>query len=226
MFAFTSMGGKVDNQINNGSGPYVFRMNGQNYHRIGTLLPEDGDKPRWVQLYIYDTENEVQNRIHASRSNDKSTSIDPHIVEGLKNMLDRNNVLAQTFRMARERFKEDDYHNLTLRLIHKRTRNGRQNNMPSASDVAALIVNDTSEEIKGRDIIVEYKDMQPKRISGNHPKFMAMQYPLLFPYGEDGYREQIPYTENGTSNRKRKFITMLEYFAYRFQQRMNNQCYC
>jgi hypothetical protein len=64
MFTFTSMGGKVDKEINKGNGPFVFKMNGMNYHHIGTLLPkEEGDRPRWAQLYIYDTENKVKNRI-------------------------------------------------------------------------------------------------------------------------------------------------------------------
>jgi hypothetical protein len=223
MFAFTSIGGKVDKEVNKGSGPYVFKMNGLNYHRIGTLLPtEEGDKPRWAQLYIYDTENEVKNRIEASTTSmDKRKSLDPHIVEGLKNMLDRDNILAKTFRMARDRFKEGDYHYVKLKIINKRQRDGTQYNMPSASEVAALIVNDTTENRQGRDIIVQYKDMKPKRISENHPKFMAMQYPLLFPYGEDGYIEKTPYILKEGTTCKRKHVTMLEYYAYRIQQRMD-----
>ena len=42
LFAFTSLGGKVDYSVNRGSAPYVFRLNGQNYHKIGSLLPVDG----------------------------------------------------------------------------------------------------------------------------------------------------------------------------------------
>ena len=63
MFGFTSMGGKVDNSINTGRSPPVFRLHGQNYHLIGSLLPSDGCDPKFAQLYIYDTENEVNNRI-------------------------------------------------------------------------------------------------------------------------------------------------------------------
>jgi hypothetical protein len=225
MFAFTSMGGKVDKEINNGNGPYVFKMNGPNHHRIGTLLPEEeGEnppRPRWAQLYIYDTENEVKNRIQASTSSEETRKlIDPHIVEGLKNMLDKENILAKTFRMARDRFKEGEYHDVKLKIINKRQRDGKKYNMPSASEVAALIVNDTSEDRQERDIVVQYKDMRPKRISENHPKFMAMQYPLLFPYGEDGYREKIPYILKEGATCKRKHVTMLEYYAYRLQQRI------
>jgi len=67
MFAFTSMGGKVDNSMNNGNAPPLFVMNGENYHHIGSLLPMDGNQPKFAQLYIYDTDNEIQNRMTAVR---------------------------------------------------------------------------------------------------------------------------------------------------------------
>lgn len=62
MFSFTSMGGKIDSSINKGKGPYTFRLSGENYHCMGSLLPMDGSKPKFSQLYIYDTENEISNR--------------------------------------------------------------------------------------------------------------------------------------------------------------------
>jgi hypothetical protein len=46
MFAFTFTGGIVDKKINKGRGPYAFCMHGQNYHHIGTLLPQEGNQPR------------------------------------------------------------------------------------------------------------------------------------------------------------------------------------
>lgn len=67
MFAFTSIGGKVDGNLNDGQGPPQFVISGQNYHRIGSLLPDEGDNPKFAQLYIYDTRNEVQNRLHHFR---------------------------------------------------------------------------------------------------------------------------------------------------------------
>ena len=39
MFSFTSIGGKIDTSMNNGSTPPQFILNGQNYHRFGSLLP-------------------------------------------------------------------------------------------------------------------------------------------------------------------------------------------
>lgn len=61
------MGGKVDVSINQKRGPRTFRLCGQNYHQIGSLLPPEGSTPKFAQLYIYDTENEVTNRINTIR---------------------------------------------------------------------------------------------------------------------------------------------------------------
>ena len=65
MFSFTSLGGKIDHSINNGRGPFVFRMSGENYHRIGDIVPEPGQAPKFSQLYIIDTSNEIKNRLDA-----------------------------------------------------------------------------------------------------------------------------------------------------------------
>lgn len=63
MFAFTSLGGKVDSLTNDRRGPYNFRIHGQNYHKLGSLVPPNGHMPKFSQLYIYDTENEISNRM-------------------------------------------------------------------------------------------------------------------------------------------------------------------
>lgn len=63
MFEFTSMGGKIDASLNDGGGPPQFVITGQNYHRIGSLLPSGDERPKFAQLYIYDTNNEIANRM-------------------------------------------------------------------------------------------------------------------------------------------------------------------
>ncbi|GJW74052.1 DNA helicase [Tanacetum coccineum] len=49
---------EIDDSVNKGRGPYVFNMSGQMYHWIGSLCPEEGQQPCFLQLYIYDTDNE------------------------------------------------------------------------------------------------------------------------------------------------------------------------
>lgn len=67
MFVFTSPSAKMDNRFNNGRGPPTFRIQGQSCHIIGSMLPLSGQNPKFTQLYIYDTENEIQNRINGIR---------------------------------------------------------------------------------------------------------------------------------------------------------------
>ena len=208
MFAFTSMGGQIDYEINRqGGAPYVFCLNGQNHHKIGTLLPKDNN-PKFAQLYIYDTENEVRHRMDAATSKEKKPQLDEGIVSGLLEMLDEHNELVKSFRMARDRFEESGLENVKLRLIGTRSKDGRQYNLTTASEVAALIVGEQTGDNIERDIIVEMKDKELQTISELHPSFMSMQYPLLFPYGEDGFRPEIKNEGNG----KRKHVTMMEFF--------------
>jgi len=63
MFSFTSMGGKLQSPSSSGNGPYVYQLHGQNVHYMGSLLPPEGDSPKFSQLYVYDTDNEVSNRL-------------------------------------------------------------------------------------------------------------------------------------------------------------------
>ena len=222
MFAFTSLGGNVDHHVNSGRGPYVYRISGQNHHKIGSVLPMDGETPRFAQLYIYDTGNEVPNKIRALTGVNSASKLDEQVVEGLLRMLDEHNELAKVFRMARDRFHKSDYIPIRIRLIGNRSRNPSIYNLPSATEVAALIVGDLNDTDFVHDVVIEHKSNGLQRISELHPSFMAMQYPLLFPYGEDGFQLGIKYKNNeGRRHTKKICVTMREYYAYRLQQRMN-----
>ncbi|KAI5434866.1 hypothetical protein KIW84_021620 [Lathyrus oleraceus] len=118
MFAFTSPGAKVDNRFNNGRCPPNFRIQGQSCHRIGSMLPMPGQNPRFAQLYLYDTENEIENRMHGFRS---KSGVDVNIVRKLSEMLYEHNVHAQSFRMARDRLCEEDGYRPNVRHRDKGT---------------------------------------------------------------------------------------------------------
>jgi hypothetical protein len=96
----------------------VFKINGVVHHRIGTLLPHQGTRPRFAQLYIYDTENEIQNRLSLFESDDNTrVQPDPDTALSLMNMLNENNQLVKAFRYARERIEEEPGKEVTLRLL-------------------------------------------------------------------------------------------------------------
>ncbi|XP_038716065.1 uncharacterized protein LOC120009516 [Tripterygium wilfordii] len=223
IFAFTSMGAKIDRDINKHPGPYVFKINGQNHHLIGSLLPMEGKTPNFAQLYIYDTDNEVANRMSTFTNTGSPKKIDEAVVAQLIAMFDRVNELVKVFRMARDRFTSGETHSLSLTLCGKRIGDGSQYNTPTASEMAGLIVGDLGQASQARDIIVEYQTKMLKQIDDLHPSFMAMQYPILFPYGEDGFRLKIPYQKQPNQPElKRGTVTRREYYAYMLQQRKNS----
>ncbi|KAL8158864.1 LOW QUALITY PROTEIN: hypothetical protein V2J09_000401 [Rumex salicifolius] len=77
----------------------------------------------------------------------------------------------------------------------------------------------TQHTIRGQpDILIEKKTGDLQRISEIHPQYMALQYPLLFPYGEDGFHLNIPYKRKRQT--KRGNATMREFYCYRIQQRL------
>ncbi|XP_070052773.1 uncharacterized protein [Nicotiana tomentosiformis] len=219
IFAFTSMGGKVDFSVNKTKGPRTFRLSGQNYHQIGSLLPPERSSPKFAQLYIYDIENEVENRIHAISRGEMNNQLHTEIVNELKQMLDDNNILAKSFRMVRDQFQTDRTSNVRLRLIGKRGSDGRRYNLPTVSEVAALIVGDFEQTRSDRDIIVESQSGQLQRVNELNAAYLGLQYPLLFPYGEDGYREDIPLNDIDDSTSGRKCVSTREYLSYKIQER-------
>ncbi|PWA92861.1 K-box region and MADS-box transcription factor family protein [Artemisia annua] len=116
MFAMTSLGASIDDSVNVGRGPYIFKVSGQIYHRIGRLCPEDDADPRFLQLYIYDTNREVDNRLNHFRDGG-NTNLRRDIVEGLIHMLDEHNALVQLFRTARDKLQEADVPEFKIDLV-------------------------------------------------------------------------------------------------------------
>jgi hypothetical protein len=92
-----------DRTINDGTAPYVFKINGVVCHRIGTLMPRHGTRPKFAQLYIYDTEHETHNRLDIFESDDNAPNQpDPDVALALLDMLNEHNELVKSFRYARD----------------------------------------------------------------------------------------------------------------------------
>ncbi|CAF1975166.1 unnamed protein product [Brassica napus] len=224
MFSFTSLGGrggKIDHSINNGRGPFVFRLSGENYHRIGDIVPEPGQAPKFSQLYVIDTLNEIKNRLDAYAGSDRAAAkkLREPLVLLLKNMLDQCNPHVKDFRSARDRFDVEESTGYRMRLIESRQSDGRTHNLPTANVEAALIPGDFVLNMETRDIVLESTSGKLQGISELHPAYLPLQYPLLFPYGEDGFRLNIPIGFEESTVRKRKNVTMREYFAFRILER-------
>ncbi|XP_015947186.1 uncharacterized protein LOC107472150 [Arachis duranensis] len=87
--------------------------------------------------------------------------------------------------------------------------------------MAALIVGEVEQLSKDRDIIMESQSRKLQWIDIFHPSYLALQYPLLFPYGEDGFRLGIATSDSISARptKKNKTITLRQFFAFRLQKR-------
>jgi hypothetical protein len=145
------------------------------------------------------------------------------LVAEILGVLDEHNKLVKSFRMVRDYIQPSENVRVSLRLFRNRDRDPRVYNMPELDEVAALIVGDIGDEGDGRDIVVRERDGYLQRLHETHAKYIPLQYPLLFPYGEDQYQEKIPLNRltNSSSKKKRKRVSLRSFIAFRIQERSN-----
>ena len=187
-FAFTSVGAKIDQSMACG-GVYTYRLQGELHHLMGSLLPSDGETPKFAQMYIHDTRMQEDCRLNFTKE------LHPNILHHLQRMLQDVNPYAQLYENARRRLSTNPTAPLSLRLVTLRNKDSRRYNTPTANEVGAIMVGDgTDTEEKTRDIIVKKKGGPLQRISILHPAYLPMHYVLLFPDGRDGWHPNIPLT--------------------------------
>ncbi|XP_062093997.1 uncharacterized protein LOC133800034 [Humulus lupulus] len=187
-FAFTSFGVNFDKDLcRRNKGIYTFRTQGQIYHYINDLLPSNG-RPSYLQLYFYDTDNELQNQIL------DSDRMVPSIVAQLIDIL-QINPYSIFFRSLGDL---EDLENQTILIRTDPGLDQRVFNAPTSSQVAAILVeNNEGEQLKPRDIFVH------NHLGGNHKVqyyfgcYDPLQYPLLFPFGDIGWHQGIKRVNRG-----------------------------
>jgi hypothetical protein len=112
MLAFTSLGAKVDESVTKGTRPYSFHIQGELYHKIGSMCPTEGQRPQFAQLYIHGTESKHQNH-HANMP-----LLDPTTLDQLLTMMYNINPYVKVFKMARDMMATEGVPiDLKLRLI-------------------------------------------------------------------------------------------------------------
>ncbi|KAF7820632.1 uncharacterized protein G2W53_026087 [Senna tora] len=177
------------------------------------LLSGADETPRFSQLYIYDIDNEVFDRMRNASSSATEDPSDASVVMQLSQMLDSINPLVKVFRSVKDHPSLSSRDSLRLKLIKKRTTGARIYNLPTADEVVALIVGDFDPENVEKDIIVEERSETLKRIDELHPLYLPMQYPLMFPRGEDGYRQDVLFRGETTSSNIGKRIALASSFT-------------
>ncbi|GJX04080.1 DNA helicase PIF1, ATP-dependent, partial [Tanacetum coccineum] len=118
-----------------------------------------------IQCVVVDVRMRFKTESQLSESSSsKNDQLDYKLTTDIHDLLNEINPLVKDFRMAGERIRSSDDKKVSLRLIGTRQRDGRQYNLPTASEVAALIVGDFDSMEHKRDVILQCQDGDFKRI--------------------------------------------------------------
>ena len=188
VLAFTSLGANIDEQLANArEGVYTFRIQGALYHRIGGLMPIDQyHEPAFAQIYFYDTDLNYQ----LQRRKEIIPRLNRNMLQILQNELHSINPFVKTFTNAGNRARQESISDMSLIIHNTHGKDMRRYNQPTASEVA-VIMSDFDYAPEVRDIVIKTHEGELKHISELNGAYDPLQYPLLFPYGEYGWHDNI-----------------------------------
>jgi hypothetical protein len=223
------MGANLDTNVAQ-LGNYTYRLRGELYHMMGSLLPQLGEAPKFAQLYISDPHAQLDGRMGNFGSLNRDT------MQSLQMMLHACNPYASIYQTAMERLQGEAVE-LSLRLVNDRRTDLRCYNAPTVDEVGALMVGGDVDEANTCDIIVRSTNDYFQRVSPLHNAYVPLHYVLIFLDGHNGWHDEIPLSgfqwdgsgfiqddENAVGG-KRGFarVTMLQFYAYVLQHRINEE---
>ena len=180
------------------------------------MCPEQGKRPKFLQLYIYDTDTEVDNRLENMHR--KCEGLRRETVQGLIHFLDEHNKLVKLFRTARDKMAEADIPTFKVRLFG--VVGARQYELPSGDSIGAIVFEGGTDVQIDFDIVIQPRSGSAQQVNKLNPLYMPLHFPLIFIYGEDGFHLGLTLvdTTDGASDDPKK-MSMKMYYAYQLYDR-------
>ncbi|XP_036341751.1 uncharacterized protein LOC118751090, partial [Rhagoletis pomonella] len=191
----------------------TFKVQGQIYHKIGSLLAVPQKDAKFLQIYF--TGNDA---LEVDKRCAISSGIRREIISSLQAMFHEQNNLIRLFKTALDQMPSDDYSVVIRADKVPDGEHERRFNAPVTGDVAIVIV---GTEFDRRDIIIHRRNANVQRVSETHRSYDALQYPVLFPHGEEGYHFNIRQVDPSTSETTTKKVSCMDYYTNRIMIRGN-----
>jgi hypothetical protein len=156
------------------------------------------------------------------------------IFRDLQAMLRANNSYLQSFLTVRELIDAGQVTEDIKIVLHADRRppgeHARCYNMPSGSEVAILLPHNLDGEVGSRVVVCDYRAGQEneglRRFSDTHRSYDPLTYPLLFPFGSDGFHLGIqhsrPASGRSSHSSQPRCVTTREFYCYRLMTRPNS----
>lgn len=129
-------------------------------------------------------ENQLERRVTIN------TGMKREILQNIQQLLHERHALVRLFKTALNRMPSDDYKVVIRADKRPPGTHERQFNAPTIDEVAIIVI--VGEQLEKRDIVLTRRgNGQLQRISETHRSYDALQYPLMFWQGDDGYHFNI-----------------------------------
>ncbi|CAG8757828.1 17985_t:CDS:2, partial [Cetraspora pellucida] len=179
--------------------------------RIGALRPENGVKPCYLQIYIYDTQHELQHRINAI----PNSNLDSTIIQNLTTMFDEINLYVINFRYI-SKLPAKNFRCLSM-LIHADILglDQRTYNNPTASqDKNRDIIDETSDDDNGNNIENGNSSIKQRRKFESTMEFYAYKLQIQPIHSKTVIDYDLPELLPETINRELP-IMLIEELSYK-----------
>ncbi|XP_060858512.1 uncharacterized protein LOC132935889 [Metopolophium dirhodum] len=209
-FQMTSFGAKQI--VEEGFMP-TFKVQGQVYHLYGSLIPNTQENPQFLQIYfVGEDEKEVQLRCSLY------PEVKQALVKQLQNMLHTENKYIRELKTTIDNASQNNTNFQVVIHADRKSANGHKGcyNAATCNEVALVIV---GQQFEKRDIIIQSHDNRLQRISELHRSYDALQYPLMFCYGEDGYSIDISQKDATTKLITDKTVSAANFYSYKIMVR-------
>ena len=218
--AFTSLGVTEDKLVNH-QGGWVFHVQGELCHLIGSLRPNYGKLPSYAQLYLYDAQLALAHRM--TRNNNLCTCT----METLQLMMVQFHPYMNHFLQVcdvLDRYPNNSDANIYLRVLPGQDR--QQYNLLCLDEVAVILSGDGT-AAEQRDIILHpWTDLHTLiQIDNRHPMYAPLHYVLLFPNGDHGWHRDLFHRPIPGSNPRQDWnpphMTQTQYNAFHLHTQNN-----
>ncbi|UYV79307.1 hypothetical protein LAZ67_17002062 [Cordylochernes scorpioides] len=213
-FQMTSFG--AENQTHSVTFPTTFSIQGQVYHRIGSLMPSENQQSRFLQIYFMGNDDDD---IQTDRRCQQIQGVRRNIVQGLQRMLHQHNLLVQQFKTALENLPSDAYRVVVNADRTPPGQHPRRYNAPTANEVAVVLAGN---QFGSRDIVLHQRDNLLQHVSDTHRFYDALQYPLIFWKGQEGYSFHIPQIDPNTRQPLSSKVSSMDFYGYFIMVRRNS----
>ena len=196
----------------NGYSPSLI-IKGKVYHRIGPLLPGEGESPRYAQLYVNDPNLESSirfgNMVLPSSVTSSQREVLKSLLERVQMAIHRENPFVSDFKQILELpIEQFDTKKIVITAKQPTGEHARRYNQQVNFQEVSILTNTES-----HDLVLNLKGGGLQRVSDMNPKSMPLHFTLLFPYGTHGWDQQTLHQDG-----KRR-TTAREFFAFHLHTR-------